>query len=684
MNDQTKSGLKFKKIILLPVSFLLILVYAYSFQSTDMAVGNRYFQLFLISALLLLIPFLRNRTLFFKNKAIAKIKIIFWFSVVYFGLYALLVLNQTENIFINSYLLYFTGIAAIIIIILIFQLLLIKRKKRTQRNLWILAVLIFLTAISSMFGPELNSVNARFYFETSGTRISAIFILTMILLSLSSFKTSWVNYLNKKEKFLALLTWLLIIIGAVAIIIPSRSESESFSLSSSLFEFYKIVNLYLLVFSIVSFFSILAHLPSAGIFDRKVKQISSLHSLSSAVCCDILNPKKIADFITELSIDMVNSELSWLIRFDEEKGEYGILSQKPEQSSEYEIVYLMLNHPLNDIIVSSEEPVIVNDINQEFKLLTTRKNKVKGSLIGVRLYSQKWGILGILYVKRHMEFGFEEDDKNMLTALSNQAVVAIENSRLLNESIEKERLEQELKVARDVQLKLLPKKLPVLPGVEIDAVSITANEVGGDYYDFVELKDNRLGLCIGDVSGKGISAAFYMAEVKGIVQSLSRNYNSPKELIVKVNEALFGNIDKKSFISLAYSIVDTDKKNVTYSRAGHTPLLRYSSEKDVCIFHQPAGLGLGLDYNKVFHNIIEEETIPVSNGDVFCYYTDGITEVFNPEGDEFGEDELQSYIMENKHLQSKEIRKGLLKKIAEFKRGTRRHDDMTLVILKFN
>ncbi len=242
---------------------------------------------------------------------------------------------------------------------------------------------------------------------------------------------------------------------------------------------------------------------------------------------------------------------------------------------------------------------------------------------------------------------------------------------------------EELKVAREMQLKLLPKNIPdIHKNMRIEAVSIPAYEVGGDYYDFVQLDDHRWGFYIGDVSGKSTSAAFYMAEIKGIIQSLSRLYHSPKELLIQVNSTLYGNIDRKSFISLLAAVVDTKKKTLTFTRAGHCPLGYYSPSKNDWEFLQPKGIGLGLDKGSIFDRVLEEKTIDLEPGSVCFLYTDGVTEVFNSTGDEFGETRLLQSLNTAREQNIQEYHKQVLKELRAFSDNTTT-DDITMIALHF-
>ena len=260
---------------------------------------------------------------------------------------------------------------------------------------------------------------------------------------------------------------------------------------------------------------------------------------------------------------------------------------------------------------------------------------------------------------------------------------------LLKEAAEKKRLEEELRIARDIQMSLLPCDVATLPGVGVTAVCIPAREVGGDYYEFLPLGDRRLGVLVADVSGKGTSAAFYMAELKGLILSLSQIYHSPKQLLVEVNRILAAAIDNRSFITMTYAVIDLETRTLTYARAGHTPLIYLSSATDTVTAQvlTPDGLVVGLNiqgFENTFEDTLEEHTIPIHSGDVAVLYTDGITEAMNEEDDLFGEDRLSRLVAEHAGLSSDDLHDRILRAVDAFVGSADQHDDMTMVLLKFD
>jgi sigma-B regulation protein RsbU (phosphoserine phosphatase) len=255
--------------------------------------------------------------------------------------------------------------------------------------------------------------------------------------------------------------------------------------------------------------------------------------------------------------------------------------------------------------------------------------------------------------------------------------------QLMDERAEKERLEEELRIARQIQMSLLPGQgLVTPPGLRVAALCLPAAEVGGDYYDLLPLGETRMGVLVADVSGKGTSAALYMAELKGLVLSLSRIYDSPAKLLVEANRILTANMDSRSFVTMTYAVVDTATRRMRYARAGHNPLIHLQARTGRTRVLTPAGLGLGLDPGERFEKILQEEEVPLEIGDLFLFFTDGVSEAMNPGAELFGEGRLRRILEEGGSLGSEELKERILEEIRRFVGDADPHDDMTLVVLK--
>ncbi len=242
------------------------------------------------------------------------------------------------------------------------------------------------------------------------------------------------------------------------------------------------------------------------------------------------------------------------------------------------------------------------------------------------------------------------------------------------------RLRRELEIARQVQLNFLPKSIPSLDGLEVASVCEAALEVGGDYFDFIRLSDTRLGIAIGDVTGKGISAAFYMTLSKGFLRSLTHTISSPGEVMRQMNQLYWENVDRQHFISMIYGVFDMESRSFTFVRAGHNPVIAVQNGR--CSVLTPGGMALGLDSGHMFAKVMEERTLPLQRGDMFVFFTDGFSDARNTSQQEFGEEQLYQLIEKHKHRSAEELMRTLTREVKKFVGSALEHDDMTMVIVR--
>jgi sigma-B regulation protein RsbU (phosphoserine phosphatase) len=248
---------------------------------------------------------------------------------------------------------------------------------------------------------------------------------------------------------------------------------------------------------------------------------------------------------------------------------------------------------------------------------------------------------------------------------------------------EKQRLDDELRIAREIQRSLLPTRPPEMAGLSVAALCEPAREVGGDYYDFFEIGPRQLAVLIADVSGKGTSAALYMAELKGLMLALSHTERSPRRLLIELNRLLADHLDNRSFITMAYGVLDLEAGTFTFARAGHTPLIVVSGGESRVLI--PDGMVLGLRLpgaGQRFELMLKEQTCTVRAGDVIVLYTDGITEAMDAAGELFGDAALATVLSSHQDLDPAGIREQVVRDIKAFVGDAEPHDDMTMVVLK--
>ncbi|MBM3779841.1 MAG: PP2C family protein-serine/threonine phosphatase, partial [Acidimicrobiia bacterium] len=293
---------------------------------------------------------------------------------------------------------------------------------------------------------------------------------------------------------------------------------------------------------------------------------------------------------------------------------------------------------------------------------------------------------------RHGDFSYKipirtRDQLGQLAESFNEMTASIDS--LLAEKAAKDRLEEELRIARTIQMSLLPQGPLDVPGLTCAAHCEPAREVGGDYYDVLPLDGGRVGLLVADVSGKGTSAAFYMAELKGLMLALAARHTSPRALLIDANRLLSPHIDARSFITITYAVIDPAAGTLTHARAGHCPLIHLpgpdAAERRARLV-APDGMvmGLKLDHGEMFERVLEEHTVQLGAGDVVMLFTDGLSEAMNPAMECFGEARLAELLERGRDLPFDALRGHVLGGVRAFAAGAAPHDDMTLLLVAMN
>ncbi len=563
------------------------------------------------------------------------------------------------------YVLFFAAVISQLFLIFK-ELYFLKQKKSSSiyftTMVWFFALASF-TSVLNYF-PELSYIKNTF------------FIISVILIIFNSLKISWIAFITKKEKLSLLLLSIIICTLFFVNLFGSHDENSYYQVfsgfSSSLGVFYKIIMIYGAVYFAVLFFTTLFHIPTAEAFDRKAQEVNSLQYFSKLIT-QVLDFSDLTETVADIALKVSTADAVWIVWKYEKV--FKTIAQKNIGFVDAELIndYLFRNkvfsEPSSSFIKSLESFEKKSQLNEPYSIVLVAP---------IETHNEK---RGYLVLTKKGEFIFDDEDKSAIDTFSDYASVAIENSRLLEESIEKERLEKELDVAREVQRKILPSKDPVYEKLSISSVFIPAFEVGGDYYDFFEIDENKFGFVIADVSGKGISAAFIMAEVKGIFESLSKTIESPKEILIKANQILKRSLDRKNFVSAAYGLIDFKREVISIARAGHCPLLLVRDGKIDNI--RPQGLGLGLNFGDRFKLTLEEIELDLRENDLIALYTDGITEAKNVDMEDFGETKFEKILLDNSEKSADEISNEVIKEITQFSRHNTQHDDITLVILKW-
>lgn len=319
---------------------------------------------------------------------------------------------------------------------------------------------------------------------------------------------------------------------------------------------------------------------------------------------------------------------------------------------------------------------------QELKLTETEKKVITdaGIVLSVPLIYDDNLIGALNFGPKDSGKAYSDEDIDLLETLSSHCAVAFENSRLLREELEKKKLDEELSIAKNIQAGLLPKLTKTIQGLDISGISIPAKEIGGDFYDCIEMGNERYLLVIGDVSGKGIPAALYMAKIQAMIQYASGIYPTPKEILQAVNNLIYDSIDRKSFVTIELAIFDLKNKKVKICRAGHNPSI--SVKKDTINFITNTGIGIGLDKEKIFNENLTESELDITPGETFVFYTDGLTEAFDEKKELYSQKRLFEILEKNKDCDANVLTKKCIDDIILFRGNAEQNDDITLLIVK--
>lgn len=295
--------------------------------------------------------------------------------------------------------------------------------------------------------------------------------------------------------------------------------------------------------------------------------------------------------------------------------------------------------------------------------------------------------LGVLAVANpEHEQQFDAGDFSFVKSLGDQCALALHLHELFQIRAEKTRIDFDLSIASGVQKLLLPQTLPHSAGLDLHACYRPAKQVGGDLYDVTDLGGGRIGVIAADVSGKGVSASLVMAMAHTQLRHLLRQHGSPAELLRRLNADMLGEIQRGMFITIACAIIDTKKNSITLARAGHEMPLLLTKGDGVSPPRfekiRTEGMAIGMVPPAVFDEILTEVTLPFRPGSVLVLFTDGLTEARNPDGDEYGANNLAHTVLRTHQYGARDLNQEILGSLEAFCQGTPLHDDLTLVTVK--
>lgn len=330
-----------------------------------------------------------------------------------------------------------------------------------------------------------------------------------------------------------------------------------------------------------------------------------------------------------------------------------------------------------------DEAIHVGDVKSHasFRDSFTRYKENVAAMVSPLRYAGK--DIGVLVVARRHEDGeFSRNDFAVFRSVAEQSSFAIGNARVHRDANEKKAIEGELRNAREVQRVLLPQEDPVIAGFRVNGTNLPAKIISGDYYDYIELPDGKLGVAIADVSGKGVPAGLLMAMCRSLLRAVSLTNASPALVLGAVNRYLFPDIREDMFISMIYGILDPAEGTLTFARAGHDPALVFRKASGVVEISRPKGLALGLDRGDVFQRVTKDEVIKMDPGDCVLFYTDGVKEALDSRDEEFGMQRLAGVFGGAAKLGAEAAVSRVLEAVKDFTGDGPQIDDVTIVAIE--
>lgn len=571
----------------------------------------------------------------------------------------------TVNLFYNVLI----GLVIIFMIstLVVWKRLILYQKSKNLLQFWS----FFEVALLASLGYDF--LNLEFFGPNFNIGIVVISCFSLIL----SFNLKWIAYLNFKQKWKGILFILLSGIYLYHFFLNLDVFRATGVLVIDLLDRVFIIGLFgfLFLYATISILVTLFNLPTSSVFERKLKEAIDFQKLSQSI------PRgetidQTYEILLESSMSAVFADAAWL-EVKEDGGTFQTVRNLNEQEID-EIKSKVKSGTIKDIISLQFD----KDLSHSKLTDSIKQGKYK-SIIALPIYVQDSQI-GYITLVNEVSDAFNREMVNIITTFVNQASISLENLSLIKESLENERYKEQLKIAKNVQRSLLPEKINMGTDFTIEAFSMAADEVGGDYYDILQTGPGRFGLIIGDVSGKGTSAAFQMAQMKGIFHSLASQDMSADQFISQANVALSNCLERSSFITATYFNINEKDKTIEFSRAGHCPALMFCSTNDTTEFVESDGMGLGLLRNSSYANYVHSNTLSYNEGDTMLLYTDGITEAKNSEGELFGTERLKNSFNTHAKKAPDQLKESLKRDLADFTGGIDIDDDYTMLIVKFN
>ncbi len=387
-----------------------------------------------------------------------------------------------------------------------------------------------------------------------------------------------------------------------------------------------------------------------------------------------LNLNELLELILDSLLKVVEYDAVVIFLIDESKEEIEHIKARGFDPALEPDLQLKIGEGLAGWAAKTEKSLIVPDVKDDSRYIEAKVETKSGMVVPIVSQNR---IIGVFSLESDEPNAYTHDDLELLEAFASLAAISLERARQHEEILEKRKLEEELSIAKRIQQSFLPREKPQFSGFDISGINIPSEEVGGDYYDFIPIIENQIGIVIGDVSGKGIPAALIMASLRaGLIAEIRNNY-AIRSIMAKVNNLLFESTASDIYVTAVYGVLDPKNRIFTFSNAGHNaPILRRADGE--MEYLTEGGMALGMFENSRY----EERPLGINPGEIIVFYTDGVTEAKNDKEEEFGTRRLKQVIADSYKLSAGQIQENIYDAVKEFTGLSHQEDDLTMIVIK--
>jgi sigma-B regulation protein RsbU (phosphoserine phosphatase) len=417
-------------------------------------------------------------------------------------------------------------------------------------------------------------------------------------------------------------------------------------------------------------------LDNSYLFRKAKKKSLEMETLLEAEksLSSTLNLNELLELILDSLLKVVKYDAVAIFLIDKKKQEIEHIKARGFDPALEPDLQLKIGQGLAGWAAKTQKSLIVPDVKVDPRYLEARVETLSSMVVPI-VSNQR--IIGVFELESNEPNAYNEEDLELLEAFASLAAASLDRARQYEEILEKRKLEEELSIAKRIQQSFLPREKPQLSGFDISGINIPSEEVGGDYYDFIPIIENQMGIAIGDVSGKGIPAALIMASFRASLIAEIRNNYAIRSIMFKVNNLLFESTASDIYVTAVYGVLDTKNRIFTFANGGHNaPILRHANGR--MEYLTEGGVALGTFENSKY----EERPLKLNPGDIIVFYTDGVTEAKNEKDEEFGTRRLKQVIDDSRQLSATQIQENIYKAVKDFRGDLAPGDDLTMIVIK--